>query len=212
MTDLLEKPFDFILIETSGFTDPKSFGKVMMNFNQIYMTLMITMIDATTFLKLSKVLILLKSQVEIADIVLVNKCDLVDDNQLLVLKEAIYAINKEAKIFFVDYGKWNLQEDYFIKDPIHPIYQIEKKSLYFRSLRMIPCYEDADSLKEDLLKLQNLIYRVKGYVQIKENCFKIDGTLTTLEIKETDLHDQELIFLYDTRYIGKDTITQTMKS
>ena len=94
--------FDYILIETTGMADP---GPVAQTFflddelkNQFQLDAIVTMVDAKHFEQHVDELNEPAEQVAFADLVLLNKTDLVDDAALARIESRIRGINGTAKI------------------------------------------------------------------------------------------------------------------
>jgi G3E family GTPase len=94
--------FDYILIETTGMADP---GPVAQTFflddelkNQFQLDAIVTMVDAKHFLQHVDELNEPAEQVAFADLVLLNKTDLVDEAALERIERRIRAINGTARI------------------------------------------------------------------------------------------------------------------
>ncbi len=94
--------FDYILIETTGMADP---GPVAQTFflddelkNQFQLDAIVTMVDAKHFEQHVDELNEPAEQVAFADLVLLNKTDLVDDTALARIESRIRGINGTAKI------------------------------------------------------------------------------------------------------------------
>jgi len=94
--------FDYILIETTGMADP---GPVAQTFflddelkNQFQLDAIVTMVDARHFEQHVDELNEPAEQVAFADLVLLNKTDLVDDAALARIESRIRGINGTAKI------------------------------------------------------------------------------------------------------------------
>ena len=94
--------FDYILIETTGMADP---GPVAQTFflddelkNQFSLDAIVTMVDAKHFEQHVDELNEPAEQVAFADLVLLNKTDLVDDAALERIESRIRGINGTAKI------------------------------------------------------------------------------------------------------------------
>jgi G3E family GTPase len=94
--------FDYILIETTGMADP---GPVAQTFflddelkNQFQLDAIVTMVDAKHFEQHIEELNEPAEQVAFADLVLLNKTDLVDEDSLERIERRIRGINGTAKI------------------------------------------------------------------------------------------------------------------
>jgi G3E family GTPase len=124
--------FDYLLIESTGIGEPlpvaSSFvfeteeGNALIDLTRL--DTMVTVVDAGHFLKLyesqdtlkdrnlgvaeddERTLVdLLVEQVEFANVIILNKCDLVDDYELGRLEGIIRALNRDARIVHARFGK-----------------------------------------------------------------------------------------------------------
>ena len=133
-----ENRFDYLLIESTGISEPipvaQTFSFIDEN-NEIdlsrfsYIDTMVTVVDAFNFFKdfgsphtlkdkeLSDmegddrtIVNLLTDQIEFANVILINKCDLVPKNDLGLLKSIIHKLNPSAKIIETTHSKIDINE------------------------------------------------------------------------------------------------------
>ena len=106
------KNLDYLIVETTGLADPLP---VAMTFagsdlrEKVRLDSIITLIDAENFnfeIKPSEVAY---SQILYGDILLINKCDLVNDNQIKKIEERILDIKKEPRILKSKNSKVSLE-------------------------------------------------------------------------------------------------------
>ena len=94
--------FDYILIETTGIADPGPVAQTFVNIPalQRFVQLdgIITVVDAEQILKQMEETEVASEQIAMADFVLLNKTDLVDDAQLGRVSEKIRALNPHTRI------------------------------------------------------------------------------------------------------------------
>jgi G3E family GTPase len=133
-----EGKYDYILIESTGISEPVpvaqtfSFVDEEMNIDLSrwsYIDTMVTVVDSCHFLKdfgsneLLKdreltdmpndgrtIVNLLTDQVEFANVIVLNKADMVDRDTLGLLRAALKQLNPEAKIIAAEYGRVALNE------------------------------------------------------------------------------------------------------
>ncbi len=103
-----ENPPDYIVIEASGVSDP---AQVVLTFNrsaiqsQVRIDSIITVIDAEQFNEIKgKPEQLIREQLRVADIVVLNKIDLVDDDQLENMRNIIQDIVDKPRILETSYA------------------------------------------------------------------------------------------------------------
>lgn len=124
--------FDYILLETTGLADPGNLAPVFWvddNLgSSIYLDGIVTLVDAKNILRLmdeptpeqtasghdddtddhvhtGPVLSMAHMQISHADVIILNKADLVSSEELKNVRDRIEAINNAAKIHVTDYSK-----------------------------------------------------------------------------------------------------------
>ena len=133
-----EQRFDYLLIESTGISEPipvaQTFSYVdehsgidLSSFS--YIDTMVTVVDCYNFFNdfgsaetlqdreltaddydTRTVVNLLTDQIEFADVILLNKTDLVSDDTIGVLESAIHRLNPEAKIIRTHFGRIDTKE------------------------------------------------------------------------------------------------------
>jgi G3E family GTPase len=128
--------FDYILLETTGLADP---GNIAPLFwvdeglgSTIYLDGIVTLIDAKNILRClddpaeettqhdenhdhtGPLLTTAHLQISHADVVIINKSDLVSEEELLAVRERVEAINGLAKIHITQQGKVPQLEDFLL--------------------------------------------------------------------------------------------------
>ena len=100
---------DYILLETTGLADPypiiNSFWADEALECRAYLDGVVCLVDAKNIEKLSEEFEVLMQQIVLADVLMVNKIDLVDEKGLETLKNKLKLINPLAKVLESKYGK-----------------------------------------------------------------------------------------------------------
>lgn len=97
--DLKDKNFDWIIIETTGVAYPDKVYENIEKYAGIKGKI-VSIADAERWKKLHAVAgELLTGQIKAADIVLINKIDLINDDELNQIKDQMRLLNKEAYIY-----------------------------------------------------------------------------------------------------------------
>ncbi len=106
--------FDYILIETTGIADPGPVAQTFLNIPQLqqYVQLdsIITVVDAEQIGKQMVESETAREQVAMADFLLLNKTDLVEEARLAEVEAEINAINPHAQLFRTNHSQVNLKE------------------------------------------------------------------------------------------------------
>lgn len=94
--------FDYLLIETTGAADPQPVAQTFLNIPQLQQVVMldsiITVVDAEQIEKQLKMQDTAKEQIAMADFVLLNKTDLVDEAQLAKVEGIVRELNPHTQV------------------------------------------------------------------------------------------------------------------
>lgn len=96
-----KQPLDALVIETSGIADPSAIGTLIEKAgygDALQVHSILTVIAPQSFRKLFGNLSVMESQLRAADTILLNKCDLATPDQIAECREALQALNPEARI------------------------------------------------------------------------------------------------------------------
>ena len=97
-----------IIVEASGMSDPSGLSRLLRE-NRLAgdyaVASVVCLVDAVRFAKLVAVLPAVRRQVEAADLVIVNKIDLVDESEIDSLEAALHEINGTARIVRTSHGR-----------------------------------------------------------------------------------------------------------
>jgi G3E family GTPase len=105
---------DYILIETTGVADPGPVAQTFLNIPQLqqYARLdsIITVVDAEHIIGQLAETQVAREQIALADFILLNKVDLVEEKTLQAVETKILEINPQARIFHTHQSKMDLKE------------------------------------------------------------------------------------------------------
>lgn len=106
--------FDYLLIETTGIADPGPVAQTFLNIPQLQQLVrldsIITVVDSEQIEKQMKDSETAREQVAMADFVLLNKTDLVEEPKLEALEKKVREINPHASLFRTNQSQVNLKE------------------------------------------------------------------------------------------------------
>ena len=106
--------FDYLLIETTGIADPAPVAQTFLNIPQLqqYVQLdsIITVVDAEQIEKQMSDVETAREQIAMADFVLLNKTDLVDEPHLQRIEQIIALLNPHTQTFRTNHSQVNLKE------------------------------------------------------------------------------------------------------
>lgn len=104
---------DTIIVEASGIADPVAIAELMEDATVAevsYLSRILTVVDAPRFESALSKIVGVKHQIQVADAVLVNKCDLASAEQMKRVQEIIHEINPIATILEGEHGNFNLAD------------------------------------------------------------------------------------------------------
>lgn len=172
LADFVEKHQpDLILLEATGLADPIAISELLMDTKlqeQVYLSQIWTIIDALHYEKV-RLLPAVKNQIIIADNIIVNKTDLIDDEKKLVLESEIKKMNPLATIFLTIFSQMQVNEvdteriDKIIGLPVGVIKDI--RTQVFRT----PYAVKRKNLDYLISQLNEDVYRLKGYMLLDNN-------------------------------------------
>jgi G3E family GTPase len=106
--------FDYLLIETTGIADPGPVAQTFLNIPQlqqhVQLDSIITVVDAEQIEKQMRDVETAREQIAMADFLLINKTDLVDEAQLVKIEAKARELNPHAQLFRTNHSEVNLKE------------------------------------------------------------------------------------------------------
>ena len=159
-----------VVIEASGMADPRVIADMLAEtgLDQYFqLAHIISIVESRSFLRLIHTLPNILHQVEAADLVLLNKCDLYDEAQLAETEQRIREIKAEANVVrcvrgeveFAVFGGGTLHDD------LHGEYAQCRDPRY--SAFSTPS-ADIDKLHLFIAENEDAVYRVKGHIETAE--------------------------------------------
>ena len=186
-----EQPVEKVIIEASGITDPKVIRKMLKEtyLNDIYeMQSVISIIDPISFPKLLHTLPNIRSQVESADIIILNKIDLASNTQLDQTESAVKSIAPDTQLIKTIYCETESTILDFVSTStdlsgeyarcVDPHYSI-------LILRNNP--HSVEQLKSIIAPICDYVYRLKGFIKVANEFLHIDYSISGWKITPTPL-------------------------
>ncbi len=101
---------DYLFVESSGLSDPSNMESIMNHVNKLSNDAflyagILCVVDAKYFPKLQKSLVTVEKQVLSASIILINKTDIVEENDLEKVVTSVNKLNPLARVITSSYGK-----------------------------------------------------------------------------------------------------------
>lgn len=185
-----DEPIQSVVIEASGVANPMVVEQMLAEtgLNEIYdLGRIVSIVDPGSLPKLIHTLPNIRSQIEAADVVLVNKIDLFDEQQVAETERIVREIAPEAEIvrtirsranvnLLAEGSKRGREGDYALcADP-----NFARFALHFSAPVEI------DALQSALEDAADCIYRAKGVVPTHDGDRYVDMSATGLLIQESD--------------------------
>lgn len=171
---------DIIIVEASGLSNPTNIRKILAQpdkFTDIDYMGSICLIDAKQFHKVYDTATVVKKQIAISDIIIINKTDLADEESLNSIECTLTSHRPDIPIFRTTYG--TIQPEWF-EQMAHPTLvkekpEMQRKDITLRSYLI--------TIKDNftLYNFQKFVemflvdtYRVKGFVQLESKIYLVD--------------------------------------
>jgi G3E family GTPase len=176
---------DVLFIEATGAAEPTAFTTLLQSDllrNSFGDNVTLCLADALNFPKLVTILPALTAQVQLADMIVVNKCDLANELQLQKVERKLTELNPGAEIIRAEYGRIDFTES--------AIRELGKRSISTLSDRLQLCSEapgetvsyefrsennlDRIVFYQLLDKYRNMILRGKGIIEFADGRFYVE--------------------------------------
>jgi len=180
-----------VVIEASGMADPRVISDMLKETGldqHFELANIVSIVEPRSFLRLIHTLPNIVHQVEAADLVLLNKCDLFDEEQLAETERAVCGIKAGANLIrcvkgdtdFPVFGEGssheNLHGEYAkCRDPHYSTFSIE-----------LPRPIAPSVVEAFIVKNEEAVYRVKGYLQSMEGPVYFDYSKAGFSIVPTE--------------------------
>lgn len=178
---LLEKP-DIIIVEASGLSNPTNVRKIMAQtdkFPGLEYQGCICLVDAKRFHKVYETATVVKKQLCISDLILINKTDLATADEIEHVHSIIKQHHPDVRTYETSYGQidpsW-LSDIHLSKTNTEP-YTLETMDLTLRSFELVITNDFTPYEFERFIEMfiENT-YRIKGFVQLQEQFYLVDCT------------------------------------
>lgn len=182
--EVLEKALaagpDIIIVEASGLSNPTNIRKILAQpgkFPEVDYMGSICLIDAKQFPKVYDTATVVKKQIGISDILILNKTDLADEEALASIEGTLLSHRPDIPIFRTTYGairpEWFSQMEKPSLIPEKP--EIQRKDITLRSYLITVknnfTYYNFQKFVEMFL---DDTYRVKGFVELEGQVYLVD--------------------------------------
>jgi len=191
---------EYILIETTGIAEPDSLIYNLENINEVILDNVITIVDCDSIIRFPEIGYTGRIQIEMGDFILLNKSDLVNEEEFKIVEKKVREINDRAVIFKTVYGNGNLDYSLFFGYYIDKeIKEIKSHELHDEIYDSITLEYDGKMKKEDFEKiifnLPKEIYRGKGFVVFENESFLFNYVAGRLNYENFETNKNKILFI-----------------
>ena len=187
---------DAIVVETTGVAEPDAVVvDIQDNLPELRLDGIITVVDSDAITKFPAIGHTGKMQIEIADIILLNKTDLVDKKQLKEAENKIKTINEAAAIIKTE--KCNVDNEILFgintkkTAKRHKAHEIKEQYFKFETKRLI----NKEKFEELVKKMPKNVYRAKGFVKTNDCDLLFNYVAGRHELEGFKADKTELVFI-----------------
>lgn len=222
LIELSFKDLDYVFIEASGLADPANMKQIVEGIknnvlNQYEYKGSICIIDGESFEELYEVLPAITSQLEFCGAVLINKGDLINEEQLKNILEIIDTINSNAAIYITSYCRIDVKEvidnikinDSKARDSVNT-YESRPATFILKGLKQLP-YDD---LKEFLETIAKDTYRIKGFADTDHGIIEISAVGENIYLNQWDdeFTGTQIVVISSVGFKMMSILTRTIKT
>lgn len=158
---------ELIIVETTGVAEPDALV-VDIESLDVKLDSVVTIVDGDALVRFPQIGRTGAVQIEMGDIIILNKTDLIDAKQRIDVKNAIRKYNQKAPILETDHCTIDINLLFGI-DAEHRVQHIKHQHMEFESFVVpFPRPVSRDRMETFLRSLPEQIYRIKGFLDIEE--------------------------------------------
>lgn len=189
------KPYA-IVVETTGVAEPDAVVvDIQDNLPELRLDGVITVVDADAITKFPAIGHTGKMQIEMADIILLNKVDLIDNKKLKEVENKIKSINGAAAMIKTEKCKVDNEILFGINTKKiakkHKAHKIKEQHFKFETKRFI----NKEKFEELVKKMPKNVYRAKGFVKTNDGDLLFNYVSGRYEFEDFKAKETELVFI-----------------
>lgn len=190
LIELSHKDLEYLFIEASGLADPANMGMILdgiahKTLNKYELLASLCVVDAVHFVDLVELLPALSNQVEFANAVIINKSDLVGQEELVEITARIDELNPGVGVFVTSYCKIDIdavvaqlkREAAPAKDTSNT-YESRPSTFVLRAEGELP----REGLEAFLREIAASSYRIKGFVKTAQGDVEVSAVFEEMQI------------------------------
>jgi G3E family GTPase len=191
---------EFIIVETTGVAEPDAIvGDITENIPEARLDCVVTIVDADGMIKFPSIGYTGRTQIEMADILLLNKIDLIKGEQIEEIKSKLKEMNQRALI--VKTMRCKVPTEFILDTKIehkvttkHDRSHIDSENLGSfvfvsdKKMELEKVMRIFDELPEDII-------RAKGFAVTEDGSFHVSFVFGRFDHEEFDAEKTELVFI-----------------
>jgi G3E family GTPase len=187
---------EWIVVETTGVAEPAALAEdVVENVPGVKLDAILTVVDCDSILRFPSLGHTGREQIELADILILNKIDLLDDKGIEKVRKTVASINGRALLIEAVNCEFDTKILFGVErsEPVHghATHKIEFEYFDFVSdLRF-----SREKIIAAIESLPSEIYRCKGFFATSERGFLVNYVAGRYSIEEYDCYKTELVFI-----------------
>lgn len=182
---------ELLIIEATGLADTTEMEKMLALptiKDKIKLNLCVCLVDCTTYPKIKNILNAPTSQIKSADLVLINKTDLVSKQVVMEVEESVRSLSRDVQIIRTTYADFPLN---ILDETVHPDYNIEDlpedgyPDPVLSATISREGYFTTASWNQFLRRLGDDLLRLKGFITLDGEMYHIDMTMDQINMAPT---------------------------
>lgn len=192
---------EWIILETTGVAEPTAIaGDIGENLPEIRLDAIVTIVDCDGMIRFPSLGHTGREQIEMADIIIMNKIDLVDENQVVKVEDRLRELNSRTIIVKAFQSKvppqflFGLNKEHKIEP--HKTHKIESEVFVYESEKTF----NREKFIEFANSLPKQVYRSKGFIKCENESYLFNFVAGRVDLEPFEADKTELVF------IGKDIL------
>lgn len=205
---------DHIVVETTGVAEPDALVfDIQESLSKVRLDGVVTIIDADSMVKYPQVGHTARMQIEAADVILLNKVDLVSTSELEVIENKLNTFNELASILPTKRSQvdpdllFGISRERVQEPPDH-VHQPEFESFSYTSSATF----DRQCFEEFAERLGSEVTRAKGFIRFSEGIYLFNFVAGRWELEEFEQEATQLVFIGKELNERKEEILSQLKS
>ncbi|MGV8085441.1 MAG: CobW family GTP-binding protein [Candidatus Bilamarchaeum sp.] len=202
----------WIVVETTGVAEPASLAyDVVENIESVKLDAIITVVDLDSMLRFPNLGHTGREQIELADMIILNKTDLIGQDDIEKIEENIKNINNRAHLIRAKNCEIDLNVVFGLDRQravvTHKSHKVEYDYFDYSTKETV----NHKKFLEFLDRIPKTIYRSKGFVVTEKGSFLMNYVAGRYTIEQMESKITELVFIGKNIQLHKDQITKMLE-